>query len=179
MIISSIILSGLELGDGKDYWFHFSGHWDFEKDVITNDIFSDGQDFGRSKSKPKTLTLTGYVLGGEDKQLSLNRVLAPNGLKTLIINHQFTAQVEMTSRGSSTDDSRIVTLGFTMPDPRWYALAPATLSLDPQLDGGVIFGTATRISLDAGSSAAAARTGLDAGSSTAADRTELNAGGSD
>ncbi|MFT8889480.1 MAG: phage tail protein [Ethanoligenens sp.] len=179
MVVFSIVLSGLELADGVNYWFHFSGTWDFEKDIQTNDIFSDGQEFGRSKTGPKTLTLVGYVIGdSESLQSSLNAVLAPNGLKTLIINNTYQANAEVTSRGSTADNSRAITIALTMPDPRWYALQPDTLALEPHIDNGVIFGDVTRIPLDAGASDAAVRTLLDASGSDDSTRTTLDAGGS-
>ena len=181
MIIYSIVLNGLELADGTSYWFHFAGTWDFEKDVTTNDIFGDGTEFGRSKSKAKTLTLTGYVLGGEDAQTALNGALASNALKTLTINNTYTASVEVASRASTSDDSRIVTIGLTMPDPHWYALQADTLSLEPSITNGVIFGDVedARVTLDAGESDGSARIVLDADNSDGSARTVLDAGGSD
>ncbi|HCC00540.1 MAG TPA: hypothetical protein DEP42_04905 [Ruminococcaceae bacterium] len=141
MNITSILLDGLELADKKDYYFHFSGTWDFEKDVTTNDTFNDGSTFVRSKNKPKTLSLEGFILRDDETlQTKLNAVLSTNRMKTIIINRQYRAQVELTSRGSSADDSRSITIALTMPEPYWYSQKPDSVELGTTYSTGVIFG---------------------------------------
>ena len=129
MIITSIVLDGLELVGGN-YHFFLSGLPDFEKDIVTNDLFSDGAAWGRSKNKPKTLVLDGYILsGGTAAEWALNKVLAPNGLKALIVNNTYKCKVEVVSRGSNTNNSHIISCQLTMPDPYWYAQATKSVQL--------------------------------------------------
>jgi hypothetical protein len=129
MIITSIVLDDLELVGGN-YHFFLSGLPDFEKDIVTNDLFSDGVAWGRSKNKPKTLVLDGYILsGGVAAEWALNKVLAPNGLKTLIVNNTYKCKVEVVSRGSNANNSHIISCQLTMPDPYWCAQTAKSVQL--------------------------------------------------
>ena len=129
MIITSINLNGLELVS-KDYYFHLSGLFDFEKDVIVNDLYIDGESYNRSKNKPKVLVLEGWVMSNdESKVFALNKILAGNGLKSLIINNEYLCYVEITNRGSTPDNSHAVTCQLTMPDPYVYAVDTDSISL--------------------------------------------------
>lgn len=129
MIIASINLNGLELVS-NDYFFHLSGLFDFQKDVITNDLFIDGESFNRSKNKPKILVLEGWVLSNdESKVFALNKILAGNGLKPLIVNNEYLCYVEITNRGSTPDNSHAVTCQLIMPDPYLYSVDADSISL--------------------------------------------------
>ncbi|MGW8114032.1 hypothetical protein ACVS9P_02415 [Caproicibacterium sp. NSD3] len=147
MIITSINLNGLELASGN-YYFHISGLQDFEKDIVTNDLALDGESWERSKNKAKALVLEGYILsGGINAEWELNRVLAPNGLKTLIINNKYQSQVEVTSRGSNADNSHIVTVQLTMPSPYWYSIDQQKIQLGATYSSGIIFSPSNPIKL--------------------------------
>ena len=140
MVIYSIILAGLELVS-DDYFFHLSGMFGFEKDVTTNDLLTDGQAWGRSKVKPRTLVLSGYVRSRDVSKLwVLNQALAPNVLKTMVINGQYVGQVEVTGRGGTDSDDNIVTVQLTMPDPYWYAQTAKSVQLGATYSNGVVFG---------------------------------------
>lgn len=144
MIITSINLNGLELVS-DDYYFQLSGMHDIEKDIITNDLLTDGQAWGRSKNKSKSLVLNGWVLSDDAKMLALNKVLAPNGLKPLIINGMYICQVEVSNRISDKDNSHIISCQLTMPDPYFYAVNADSVDLGAKYSVGVIFGDLTGI----------------------------------
>ena len=151
MNITSINLNGIELADGINYWFHLSGFFDFEKNIITNDLMMDGENFGRSKNKSKTLVLDGWVLSNDEILVfALNKTLAGNGLKPLIINDTYLCYVEISSRGSTSDNSHEISCQLTMPDPYLYALTPQTAVLGAQYSTGVIFDTGTGITFGPG-----------------------------
>ena len=149
MIISSMSLDGLDLMS-RDYYFHLSGLQDINKDVVTSDLTVDGETWGRSKNKPKTLVLDGcittYTVAAE---WALNRVLGRNGLKKLVINNKYQCQVEVTSRGSNADNSHIVTCQLTMPDPYLYALNSQSIQLGVTYSTGVIFGAGKGVTFGA------------------------------
>lgn len=142
MEVTGISLNGLDLMSGE-YAFDVGGLFGIEKDVQTSDLYINGAAFGRSKIKPKTLTMNGMVQSGNIAALNaLNAALASNNLKPIIVTinglGQLTGNVEVTNR-ASTDDSRIISCQLTMPDPYLYALAPQTIQLGAQYSTGVIF----------------------------------------
>ena len=172
MIITSIVLDDLELVGGN-YHFFLSGLPDFEKDIVTNDLFSDGVAWGRSKNKPKTLVLDGYILsGGVAAEWALNKVLAPNGLKTLIVNNTYKCKVEVVSRGSNANNSHIISCQLTMPDPYWYAQTAKSVQLGATYSSGVVFGPGQGVIFGDG-------TGVVFGTSTGGAGTITNDGNAD
>jgi phage-related protein len=136
MIITSINLSGLDLVS-DDYWFQLSGLHDIEKDVVTSDLFTDGEEYGHSKNKPKTLVLNGWVQSDDDaKMFALNRILGSNGLKPIIINGTYLGYVEISNRIGNADNSHVISCQLTIPDPYWYALTPSIITLGSTSNAG-------------------------------------------
>jgi len=142
---TSINLNGLELLS-DDYSFQVVGLFDFEKDIITNDLFSDGQSFNRSKIKSKTITLQGFIKNWNFQSvINLNAALAGNGLKTLTVNilefnTPVTLQVEITSRAAADDtNSKKIVIICTAPDPFMYAVNAVSILLGATSNNSLTF----------------------------------------
>jgi phage-related protein len=132
MTYNQITLNGLDL-ISDDYFATLDGINDLEKDIQTNDMLTDGSAFGRSKIKARTLTLNIVMLSTAPRIFTaLNRAIAPNGLKTLVLDTEdygiVTAQVEISNRMKG-DSIRLVSVQLTMPDPHLYALEPVSVQL--------------------------------------------------
>lgn len=179
-MISPISFNGVALNDGF-FQSDLRGMFDADKTLTLNDILGDGQVFGRSKASERKLVLN-IVAGAENlsKITALNKMIAGNALKPLVIDTdigRLIGYAEVTNFAWADDTPLLSSCQLTMPDPHWYTLQPDTLSLEPSITNGVIFGDVTRILLDAGASDAAARTLLDAAGSDSGTRTTLDAGG--
>lgn len=123
MKITQIQLNGLDL-ISADYYFSLLGLFDMGKDVISNDLFIDGDSFNRSKIKGKKLVLNGMIRTYDvSKIVALNQALAGKGLKKLLINvvgmGLLTANVEILSRITG-DNSRKISIQLSMTDPYLY-----------------------------------------------------------
>lgn len=180
-MISPVSFNGVALNDGF-FQSDLRGVFDSDKALTLNDILGDGQVFGRSKASERKLVLN-IVAGGYDliKLKALNNMVSGNALKPLVIDTdigRLIGYAEVTSFAWSDDTPLLSSCQLTMPDPHWYTLQPDTLSLEPTIATGVVFGTVTRVALDAGASDAAARTVLDAAGSDSGTRTVLDGGGS-
>ena len=150
-----------------------------DKTLTLNDLFTDGQSFGRSKATERKLVLN-IVADGYDLQklLTLNNMVRGNELKTFVIQTDIgllQGSAEVTSFAWSDDSPLIISAQLTMPDPHWYARNPATLSLEPALTNGVIF-EPERIVLDGYTAASADRQQLDAGAASDTLTTQYNGG---
>ncbi|AGK96809.1 phage distal tail protein [Clostridium pasteurianum] len=141
MDITQINLNGLDL-ISNDYFFNVLGLFDINKDIITNDLYTDGISYNRSKIKEKTLVMNGYIKTSDtDKITQLNNVLYSNGLKALTITingfHQVICNVEISSRIADTNfNSQKISLQLTMPDPYMYLTGVDPVWLQPQSNNG-------------------------------------------
>lgn len=152
MIYHQITLNGLDL-ISEDYFSTLSGLHDLEKDIVTNDVLGDGEAWGRSKTKPKTLTLNIAVmrLTGE-AFTALNQAIAPNGLKRLELDTaeygKIFVMVEIQNRMTG-DSVRLISLQLTMPDPHLYSVDTSTVSLGASYSSGVVFGASAGVTFSA------------------------------
>jgi hypothetical protein len=116
----------------EDYFAILSNADDLEKDIVTSDLLCDGQAWGRSKNKVKTLALNIAVIRlSVANTMRLNRAIASNGLKPLVVTTPLgvlTAKVEVQSRITG-DSARLVSLTLTMPDPYWCAQTAKSVQL--------------------------------------------------
>ena len=138
MYITQININGLDL-ISNTYLFSLVGLFDFQKTLFTNDLYGDGISFNRSKIKEKTLLLNGGILtDNSDDLFALNQILLPDGLKTITVSFldisPLTFQAEISNRATG-ENSQIVSMQLTMPDPYLYSL-PASLWLTPQNNAG-------------------------------------------
>ncbi|ADU26071.1 hypothetical protein [Ethanoligenens harbinense] len=180
-MISPVSFNGVALNDSF-FSSDLRGVFDSDKALTLDDILGDGQVFGRSKVAERKLVLNITAAAQDLARLAtLNQMVAGNALKMLIIDTdigRLYGYGEVTTFAWADDTPLMQSMQLTMPDPHWYALQPSTLSLEPSIANGVIFGDPVRIALDAGGSDNAARTILDADNSDSAARTQLDAGGS-
>lgn len=76
-------------------------------------------------------------------QASLNRMVAGNTLKSLVIDTdmgRLIGYAEVTSLGTSDDSVLFKSIQLTMTDPQWSTVDPNILSLEPTITSGVVFG---------------------------------------
>ena len=144
MEITQINLNGLDLR-AWPYMFYIWGVDDIDKDIVTNDMFYDGQSWGHSKSGVKTLTISGYIKSHDNKyRIALNKAIAPNGLKLLILTYsdgtQKVGQVEIQTRAAADSNPTKISLTLVMPDPYWYAQTAKSVQLGATYSNGVVFG---------------------------------------
>lgn len=181
-MITPISYNNVPLNDGF-FSSDLQGAFDADKTLLLNDILSDGQVYGRSKTTERKLVLQ-IVAGGYDltKLTTLNDMVSGNALKPLVIDTdigRLIGYAEVTSFAWSDDTPLLSSCQLTMPDPHWYTLQPDTLSLEPSIMTGVVFSMEQITLLRAGSSAAVNRLALDAGNSDNGDRTLLRGPQSD
>lgn len=181
-MVTPVSFNGFALNT-DDYFTTLTGAFDGDKAITLNDIMDDGQDFGRSKHKEKTLTINIMVRQYDMALISALAVLKiGNKLKPLVVDIKSIGRVvgyaELQNWVQNADTPILISCQLTMPDPHWYTLQPDMLSLEPSITNGVIFGDVTRVQLDAGASDAAARTVFDAAGSDSGTRTVLDGGGS-
>lgn len=144
MKTTSINFNGLEL-ISDDFAFGINGLFDFDKDTILNDVFSDGQSFNRSKVKSKTLTIQGFIKNWNFPNIiALNAALSGNGLKPLIVNvlelnTPVTLMVEVTSRAATVNNSRKISISVIAPDPFMYASNVVTVTLGSTSSNSLTF----------------------------------------
>lgn len=175
MIYNQITLNGLDL-ISDEYFSTLSGLPDFEKDIVTNDVFGDGEAWGRSKNKPKNPTLNIAVMRlTRDAFTKLNQAIAPNGLKRLELDTveygKIFGMVEIQNRMTG-DSVRLISLQLIMPDPHLYAINPQSIQLGSTYSTGVIFGPGQGVIFGPGH-------GVVFGSATGESGTLTNSGNAD
>ena len=140
MKIIGLTLNGLNLMIA-DYFFTIKGLFDFDKNIVTNDLFIDGQSFNRSKINGKVLVLNGIIKTWDPAKIAaLNQILYTGGIKPLVANivglGVLTAYVEVRSRAEG-GDSRKISMQLLMPDPYLYAQNTSTTNLSPVSGSGL------------------------------------------
>lgn len=176
MEITQINLNGLDLR-AWPYVFYIWGVDDIDKDIVTNDMFYDGQAWGRSKSGVKTLTINGYIKSKDNKyRVALNKAIAPNGLKPLLLTYsdgtQKVGQAEIQTRAAADSNPTKISLTLVMPDPYWYAQAAKSVQLGATYSAGVVFGATQGVVFGSGH-------GVVFGTATGAAATLTNSGNAD
>ena len=142
MKIIGLTLNGLNL-ISSDYYFSLQGLFDFEKNIITNELFIDGQSYNHSKINGKKLVLNGYIKTWDPAKIAaLNQILYGVGIKQLVVNIAslgiLIANVEVINRITS-GDSRKVSVQLSMPDPYLYAQTSQALSLGALANASLTF----------------------------------------
>lgn len=142
MNIKDIILDGLDLRN-NGYWFVITGLFDFDKSIVTNDISIDGQSYNSSKINGKAPVLSGFITSNDiNKKLALNRVLASNKLKELVISTEelgdLICNVEVKNRAVGQSPIAI-SAQLTMPDPYLYSADADSISLGAVSNVGLTF----------------------------------------
>lgn len=181
-MLKPISYNNVPLNDGF-FQSDLRGVFDADKALVLHDILGDGQVYGRSKAAERKLVLN-IVAGGYDLQKlsALNQMVSGNALKPLVIDSdlgRLIGYAEVTGFAWSEDTPLLSSCQLTMPDPHWYTVQADTLSLEPRIEGGVLFGMETILVLCAGDSSATNRLALDAGASHYAERTILRGPQSD
>jgi phage-related protein len=138
--ITQINFNGLDL-ISDDYFFNILGLFDIEKDITTNDMYTDGDNFGGSKIKSKKLVLNGIINAWSSTVvLALNRAIAAKGLKELRVTIPqigvLTGNVEVASRLMG-DTSVKVSMQLIMTDPYLYAETAEVITLGPVQSSGL------------------------------------------
>ncbi|MFT9078512.1 phage tail protein [Ethanoligenens sp.] len=175
-MVTPVSYNNIPLNDGF-FSSDLQGVFDADKSLTTNNIFGDGQVFGRSKVNERKLVLR-IVAGGYDlvKLSVLNRMASGNSVKPMVIDTDFGRLIgyaEVTGFAWNDDAPLLSSCQLTMPDPHWYTVQADTLSLEPHIDHGVLFDTAAILILNAGDSDDADRFALAAGTSGQVSRTFL------
>ena len=130
-----------------DHFFRsdLRGAFSANKDLTLVDLLTDGQVWGRSKVKERTLVLN-IIAGGYDlaRITTLNAMIRGNGLKPLVIDTdigRLVGYAEVVNFAWSDETALRISCQLTMPDPYWYALIPKSVQLGAQYSSGVVFGT--------------------------------------
>lgn len=142
MNITGITLDGLDLMSG-DYYFVLTGLFDFNKNITTNDLYIDGQSYNSSKVNEKALLLSGAIYTNDiNKKLALNKILASNKLKKLIVSTielgEIYCMVEVKNRAVGGSPI-IITAQLTMPDPYLYSVDYKIINLGAISNSGLTF----------------------------------------
>ena len=120
------------------------GAFSADKDLILNDLLTDGQAWGRSKVKERKLVLN-IIAGGYDlaRITILNAMLRGNALKPLVIDTdigRLMGYAEVVNFAWSDSTTLRISAQLTMPDPYWYAFTPKSVQLGAQYSSGVVLG---------------------------------------
>jgi hypothetical protein len=140
---TSISVNGLSL-ISSTYYFTLDGIFNNGKDVIINDLYSDGQSFNRSKTQVKQLLLNGYVKTmNVNDFMYLRQILCTNALKTFTVTIPYfetlTFQAEITNWGMGALGSFTIACQLEQPDPYLYTLTPQILSLGALSNASLTF----------------------------------------
>lgn len=143
MIINYIDIDGLNLKDDS-YNLTPIGLFEGDRDVILNDLFTDGQSYNRGKIKEKKLILRGYVKGNILTNLFLlKRYLFKPGLKKLTIGisgmETFFLYIDLLNWGSDELYPHIINCQVVAPDPYLYELITRELILGATSNSGLNF----------------------------------------
>ena len=130
---TSISVNGLSL-ISSTYYFTLDGIFNNGKDVIVNDLYSDGQSYNRSKTQVKQLLLNGYVKTmNVNDFMYLRQILCTNQLKTFTVTIPYfetlTFQAEITNWGMGAIGAFTIACQLEQPDPYLYTLTPEILGL--------------------------------------------------
>ena len=127
----------------SDYYFTIKGLFDFDKTIVTNELFSDGESYNSSKIGMKNLVLNGFITSNNIyKKFALNKILSSNKLKALVITTQELGQIycEVGVKNRAVGDSPIaISIQLIMPDPYLYTMESNTISLGATSNSGLSF----------------------------------------
>ncbi|GEM_PF-2359303 len=134
LFINYLDVNGLVLNDNINYFLTVTNLFDATRDVISNDMYIDGQSWTRSKTQMKTITLQGVVQGNIATNLYLLKqylfadttkvlTIGINGMPTL------TLTVDVVNWTSDPNNAQIITCTLVAPDPNLYSQTPQVVSL--------------------------------------------------
>ena len=131
--ITAINVDGLDLISDV-YYFNIDGLFSNDNDVITSDLYGDGQSFDHTKHQMKKIILSGYVKTRNTQQfMTLRQILCTEKLKTFTITipnlGQLTFKAEVTNFGKGGTGYFTISCQLVMPDPYIYKVSPFTLDL--------------------------------------------------
>lgn len=134
MIISYLDIDGLNLRDGAKYDFVPLGLFDGEKELILNDLYSDGESFNRSKVKSRTVLLQGRILGDVLTNINtLKAKLFKPGLKKLTCSiagmPSFYIMVDLQNWGSREITPEFISCTMKAPKPALISTAVDRITL--------------------------------------------------
>lgn len=144
MNIRYLDLDGLNLRDGCNFNFTPIGLFEGDRDIITNDLFTDGQSYNRGKNKEKNLLIKGYIMGDILSNLFLlKKYLFRKGLKKLTVDLEgmptFYVMIDMQSFGCDELSPEIISIQVTAPDPYLYTLNSSIISIGSTVNVGITF----------------------------------------
>jgi hypothetical protein len=130
---TSINIDGLDLISDK-YYFTLQGLFGQDNTIITNQLFSDGESYNRTKRNTKKPLLNGYVktLNIFDF-MALRKVLLNKKLKTFIVTipviGKLTFKAEIESWGEGSIGGFTISCTLKLPDPNIYEYTAHTIQL--------------------------------------------------
>lgn len=133
MDLTYLNLGGLDLRSG-DFLFWARNLLNSENKVITNDVYSPGTSFNRTKINQKKFVLNGYIRKDIAKNWSLlNSVLSRNELIPLAVNipGMVTTVINVAVENVIYSEPQMdeVSISVVAPDPRLYALNEQVIDL--------------------------------------------------
>lgn len=143
MVINYIDIDGLNLKD-DNFALTPIGLFEGDRDVILNDVYSDGQSYNRGKIKERKLILRGYVKGDILANLFLlKKYLFRPGLKKLTVDiygiGTFYLYIDLLNWASDELFPNIINCQLVAPDPFLYSNDPETLTLGAASNASLTF----------------------------------------
>jgi len=130
---TSINVDGLDLISSK-YYFTLQGLFGQDNTIITNQLFSDGESYNRTKRNVKKVLLNGFVRTINIYDfMNLRKVLLNKKLKAFIVTipviGQLTFQAEIENWGEGSLGGFTVSCTLELPDPNIYEYSVHSIQL--------------------------------------------------
>lgn len=134
-------IDGLDLLSG-DYFFWVSNLGNLDRDVVLNNLYSNGASFNRSKTVERKFLLNGQCKTKAALNI-LKQKLFTDELKKLTVQTDSTEVVylmcDMSNLAEDNGAPGIISCQMVAPDPYMYAHTPDTVSLGAEADATLTF----------------------------------------
>ena len=132
LFLNNADIDGIPLKDMANYYLGISGLFDSDRDIIMNDLYTDGQSYNRAKTNDKKLILQGIILGDVSANLlRLKQCLFKAGLKRMTVSIQGMPNlimfIDLLNWVSDPNLPEIINCQLVAPDPHMYALSQSIL----------------------------------------------------
>lgn len=144
MIINHFDIDGLDVRDNVNFMLTPLGLFAGDRDIITNDLYSDGESYNRGKTKARKIVLTGVILGDILSNINiLKKVLYKSGLKKFTVGvvgmPTFYFYADMSNWGCDDNCPQFISCQCVAPDPYLHGVDLSTVSLGAIANGSVAF----------------------------------------